>query len=58
MKVNIIFFANRFVNLEFNSDSFCRILLSMLYFSTIIVLSAFEMEVNIFVYRSRVVNLG
>ena len=57
MKVNIIFFANRFVNLEFNSDSFSRILLSMLYFSTI-VLSAFEMKVNIFVYRSRVVNLG
>ena len=57
MKVNIIFFANQFVNLEFNSDSFSRILLSMLYFSTI-VLSAFEMKVNIFVYRSRVVNLG
>ena len=57
MKVNIIFFANRFVNLEFNSDSFSRILLSILYFSTI-VLSAFEMKVNIFVYRSRVVNLG
>ena len=57
MKVNIIFFANRFVNLEFNSDSFSRILSSMLYFSTI-VLSAFEMKVNIFVYRSRVVNLG
>ena len=57
MKVNIIFFANRFVNLEFNSDSFSRILLSMLYFSTI-VLSAFEMKVNIFVYRRRVVNLG
>ena len=55
--MNIIFFANRFVNLKFNSDSFSRILLSMLYFSTI-VLSAFEMKVNIFVYRSRVVNLG
>ena len=57
MKVNIIFFANRFVNLEFNSDSLSRILFSMLYFSTI-VLSAFEMKVNIFVYRNRVVNLG